>query len=213
MRSLSSYLKQKPLVAILRGIQPKEVIDIANVLVDSGFSIIEVPLNSPDPLKSISLLADKFEDKILIGAGTVIHKTDVKDVKSAGAQLVVTPHANSEVIANAKDLELICIPGFATPTEAFSMINLGADALKLFPAESAPPEVLKSINAVLPKSIPILPVGGITPEKMRSYIIAGASGFGLGSALYKAGTSAKDVLEKAKKFNVAIEQLRLEFNF
>ena len=213
MRSLSSYLKQKPLVAILRGIQPKEVIDIANVLVDSGFSIIEVPLNSPDPLKSISLLADKFEDKILIGAGTVLHKTDVKDVKSAGARLVVTPHANSEVIASAKDLELICIPGFATPTEAFSMINLGADALKLFPAESALPEVLKSINAVLPKSIPILPVGGITPEKMRSYIIAGASGFWLGSALYKAGASAKDALEKAKKFNTAIEQLRLEFNF
>ena len=213
MRSLSSYLKQKPLVAILRGIQPKEVIDIANVLVDSGFSIIEVPLNSPAPLKSITLLANKFDEKILIGAGTVLQKADVKDVKSAGARLMVTPHANSDVIASAKDLELICIPGFATPTEAFSMINLGVDALKLFPAESARPEVLKSINAVLPRSIPILPVGGITPDKMRSYIIAGASGFGLGSALYKAGTSAKDVFEKAKKFNVAIEQLRLEFNF
>lgn len=213
MRSLSSYLKQKPLVAILRGIQPREVIDIADVLVDSGFSIIEVPLNSPDPLKSITLLADKFEEKILIGAGTVLQKSDVKDAKSAGARLVVTPHANSDVIASAKDLELICIPGFATPTEAFSMINLGADALKLFPAEGALPKVLKSINAVLPRSIPILPVGSITPEKMRPYIIAGASGFGLGSALYKAGASIKDVLEKVKKFNTEIEQLRLEFDF
>ena len=197
--SLISYLQKKPFVAILRGVQSNEIISIARVLVDSGFSIIEVPLNSPDPLTSITNLSNEFGEKILIGAGTVLQKTDVLDIKNAGAKLAVAPNANPEVITAAKDGGLITIPGIATPTEAFTAIGLGADALKLFPAESAPPEVLKAFKAVLPKPFPVLPVGGITPEKIGPYIQAGASGFGLGSALYKPGSSAKEVHEKAEK--------------
>ena len=206
-QSLISYLQKKPFVAILRGVQSNEIISIARVLVDSGFSIIEVPLNSPDPLASITNLSNEFCEKILIGAGTVLQKTDVLDIKNAGAKLAVAPNANPEVITAAKDGGLITIPGIATPTEAFTAIGLGADALKLFPAESAPPEVLKAFKAVLPKPFPVLPVGGITPEKIEPYIIAGASGFGLGSALYKPGSSAKEVHEKAEKFNHALKDV------
>ena len=143
----------------------------------------------------------------MIGAGTVLQKTDVLDIKNAGAKLAVAPNANPEVITAAKDGGLITIPGIATPTEAFTAISLGADALKLFPAESAPPEVLKAFKAVLPKPFPVLPVGGITPEKIEPYIQAGASGFGLGSALYKPGSSAKEVHEKAEKFNHALKEV------
>ena len=206
-QSLISYLQKKPLVAILRGVQSNEIISIAKVLVDTGFSIIEVPLNSPDPLASITNLSNEFGEKILIGAGTVLQKNDVLDIRNAGAKLAVAPNANPEVITAAKDGGLITIPGIATPTEAFTAIGLGADALKLFPAESAPPEVLKAFTAVLPKAFPVLPVGGITPEKIRPYIQAGASGFGLGSALYKPGSSAKEVHEKAEKFNHALREV------
>lgn len=154
-QSLISFLQKKPLVAILRGVQANEIISIARVLVDSGFSIIEVPLNSPDPLVSITNLSSEFGEKILIGTGTVPQKKiDVLDIKNAGAKLAVAPNANPEVITATKDGGLITIPDIATPTEAFAAISLGADALKLFPAESAPPEVLKPLKPYYPNLFP-----------------------------------------------------------
>lgn len=205
MSLLSPWLKACPLVAILRGVKPDEVLDIGDALINAGFKIIEVPLNSPGPLESIRLLSDKFSGDALIGAGTVLDPTSVQGIAEAGGRLIVMPHAGGDVVLAAKSRDLVAVPGFATPTEAFAMIEAGADGLKLFPAEASGPPVLKAMRAVLPKDVPVLPVGGISPEKMAGYFEAGANGFGLGSALYKPGLSAGEVGENARRFIEALK--------
>ena len=207
MLAFRDALAACPLVAILRGVKPEECIGIGTALVDAGFTIIEVPLNSPDPYASIALLSREFGTRALVGAGTVIDPKQVTEVAQAGGRLIVMPHADSTVVIEAKALGLTTLPGFATPTEAFAMLAAGADGLKLFPAEASPPKVLKAIRAVLPRDVPILPVGSITVENMGDYWSSGANGFGLGSALYKVGNSAEQVGKSAAKFKAAIESL------
>ncbi|MFG1399050.1 2-dehydro-3-deoxy-6-phosphogalactonate aldolase [Roseixanthobacter pseudopolyaromaticivorans] len=185
-----------PLVAILRGLKPEEALDVGAALVDAGIAIIEVPLNSPDPLRSIALLAERFGTDTLIGAGTVMSPADVADVAQAGGRLIVMPHSDGEVIRAAKAAGLICTPGVATPTEAFAALRAGADALKLFPAEGLPPQVLKAWRAVMVGAT-LLPVGGIDAGNMAAYRAAGADGFGLGSALYKPGKPLEDIASDA----------------
>ena len=204
MTTFFSVIEKHPLIAILRGIKPTEVVDVAEILIEKDFKIIEIPLNSPDPIRSIELLTHYFENHAIIGAGTVLDEASIRSIAEAGAKLVVMPNGNGIVVKAAKDRGLIAIPGIATPSEAFAMIEAGADALKLFPAEGIPPSVLKAMKAVLPSTVPILPVGGITPEKMNDYLKAGAIGFGLGSALYKPGMTLRDIRKNAEAFNQAL---------
>jgi 2-dehydro-3-deoxyphosphogalactonate aldolase len=197
-----------PLVAILRGITPAEAPATLRALVDQGFLLIEAPLNSPEPYASITAMRAIAPPEALIGAGTVRTPREVEAVAGAGGDLIVTPHADLAVIAAAKARGLIAMPGAATPTEAFAALGAGADALKAFPAEMIAPAVLKAWRAVIPTDVPILPVGGITPDNMASYLAAGASGFGLGSALYRPGDSAARVAEKAAAFVAAWRALK-----
>lgn len=197
---IRAWLDPLPLVAILRGIRPEEALDIGRALADEGLRIIEVPLNSPEPLDSIRLLAAELGQRCLIGAGTVLQPEQVAQVAAAGGRLIVMPHADTAVITAAKRAGMYCIPGVATPTEAFAAVRAGADAIKLFPAELLTPTVLKAWRAVLPRDLAVLPVGGITPETMTPYIAAGANGFGLGSALYAPGRDASDVARRARAF-------------
>lgn len=192
-----------PLVAILRGLRPDESVEVGEVLVEAGFRLIEVPLNSPDPFTSIRRLAERFGEQALIGAGTVLSASDVGRLRDAGGALCVMPHGDVAVIREAKRQNLVCVPGVATPTEAFAALDAGADGLKLFPAEMLPPAVVKAWLAVLPKGTRLYPVGGITPESMAAYRAAGVAGFGLGSALYKAGLSAAEVGVNARAFAAA----------
>lgn len=192
-----------PLVAILRGITPSEVEAVGAVLYEAGFRLLEVPLNSPDPFASIALLRRSLPVEALVGAGTVLSPERVERLLEAGGELVVMPHADTQVIRAAKVAGLLCVPGVATPTEAFAALDAGADALKLFPAELVTPAVLKAMRAVLPKSTLLLPVGGIAPDTMAPYLAAGANGFGLGSALYAPGMSAAQVGERANAFVAA----------
>lgn len=206
--AFTEWLEPLPLIAILRGVKPEEILDIGQVLVDAGFRIIEVPLNSPEPLSSIEKLSARFGDRILTGAGTVLDPASVPQVEAAGGRLIVMPHADTQVVQAARSRGMYALPGFATPTEAFQMLQAGADGVKLFPAEAASPQVLKAIGAVLPSGTVVVPVGGITPDTLAAYWQAGASGFGLGSALYKAGMSASQVAENAERFANAIKALR-----
>ncbi len=196
----TAWMQPLPLVAILRGLTPQEAPAIGAALADAGFRILEVPLNSPQPLESIELLAKALGDHCLVGAGTVLTPAQVQDVANAGGRLIVMPHADTEVIASAHAMGLRCTPGVATPTEAFAALRAGADALKMFPAEQLPPSVLKAWRSVLPAGTGLLPVGGITPERMAVYRQAGAAGFGIGSALYAPGTSAAEVARRAHAF-------------
>jgi 2-dehydro-3-deoxyphosphogalactonate aldolase len=207
MLAFKDALAACPLVAILRGVEPAQCLDVGGALLDAGFGIIEVPLNSPDPYESIALLARELGDRALVGAGTVTSPQQVDEVAQAGGRLIVMPHADTKVVVEVKALGLFALPGFATPTEAFAALQAGADALKLFPAEANPPKVLRALRAVLPKDAPILPVGSITVENMGEYWAAGASGFGLGSALYKPGASPEDVGKTARKFKAAVDLL------
>jgi 2-dehydro-3-deoxyphosphogalactonate aldolase len=200
---IQKYLERMPLVAILRGITPDEVVDVGHALVAAGFTIIEVPLNSPTPLESIARLRAAVGDDVLVGAGTVITTSQVRDVADAGGQLIVSPNYDAEVIYATTDAGLASIPGVATATEAFAALVSGADALKLFPAELLTPTVLRALRSVLPEDARILPVGGITPGAMQGYVAAGANGFGLGSALYKRGDSAAKVSASAQAFVAA----------
>ena len=186
-----------PLVAILRGIRPDEAIDIAAKLVDAGFKLIEVPLNSPEPLKSIELIADRFGDSALVGAGTVLTSNQVNDVANAGGRLIVAPNFAPAVAETARAKGLDYLPGIGTVSEAFAALDAGATALKLFPAEMIPPVAVKAMLAVLPKGTRLLPVGGIDETTMAGYAKAGAKGFGLGSAIYKPGMTADDVAARA----------------
>jgi 2-dehydro-3-deoxyphosphogalactonate aldolase len=197
---LSSWLNPLPLVAILRGIHPDEAVSIGRVLADAGFRMLEVPLNSPQPMESIRRLAQSLGDSFLVGAGTVMTSTQVDEVAAAGGRLIVMPHADTVVIRAAKDAGIVCVPGVATPTEAFAALAAGADGLKLFPADQLSPEALKSWRAVLPKELPVLPVGGITPDNMAPWLAAGAQGFGIGSALYAPGLDADEVASRAHAF-------------
>lgn len=196
-------LAKLPLVAILRGLQPTEASDVAAALIAAGFLCVEVPLNSPEPLESIRRIREQFDGKLLVGAGTVLSVVQVRTVRDAGAQLAVSPDSNPQVVTAAKDAGMISIPGFATPTEAFASIRAGADALKLFPAESASPAVLRALKAVLPPTVPILPVGGISIATMPSYLAAGAAGFGIGSSIYTPGLTAQAVGQRAAEFVTA----------
>ena len=196
---LSQALAQLPLIAILRGLTPAEAPTIGQALMDSGFAIIEVPLNSPDPLASIRALTDMFP-QTLIGAGTVLNTAQVQQVHAAGGRLIVAPNFQPAVVAQALQLGMVVLPGVVTPSEAFAAIEAGAHGLKLFPAELITPTVLKALRAVLPPSMPLLPVGGITPDNMAAYRAAGASGFGLGSALYAPGRTAEQVRRQAAAF-------------
>ena len=197
---LDQALKQLPLVAILRGVKPEEVEAIADALYIEGFRVIEVPLNSPDALDSIARLARRMPADAVVGAGTVLSVQAVDDVAGAGGKVIVMPHADVEVIRAAKARGLFCVPGAATPTEAFAAVHAGADAVKLFPAELITPTIVKAMRAVLPKALRLLPVGGITPDNMGPYVKAGAAGFGLGSALYAPGLSAAEVGQRAHAF-------------
>lgn len=188
-----------PLVAILRGIAPHDAAAIGDTLYEHGFRIIEVPLNSPQPADSIRILRQHLPADAVIGAGTVLDVAAVKTVADAGGELIVMPHADATVIRAAKERGLFCVPGVATPTEAFAALAAGADALKAFPAEMLTPAVVKAWRAVLPK-VAILPVGGITPQSLASYVAAGAAGFGLGSALYKPGAKPGEVAAAARDF-------------
>lgn len=204
MNSLDEALDCLPLVAILRGLQPARAIEVGETLVDAGFRMIEVPLNSPQPLHSIEHLAHALGERAIIGAGTVLKSADINAVASAGGRLIVMPHADCSLIRQVDHLGLFCIPGVATPTEAFAALDAGADALKMFPAEAMPPAVVKAWRAVIRPPVRLLPVGGITPESMADYFEAGASGFGLGSALFKPDMSLPTLAANAAAFVRAI---------
>ena len=189
-----------PLIAIIRGVRPEEAEAIGDALLSAGIGIIEVPLNSPSPLESIGRLARKFGGAAMIGAGTVLHPADVARVADAGGRIIVSPSVDLSVIEATVKNGLVSAPGYFTPSEAFAALNAGAHALKLFPAEAAPPAVVKAQRAVLPRETPLIVVGGVQPESMRPYLDAGADGFGLGSGVYRPGQSARDVAEQALRF-------------
>ena len=202
--TLRSWLQRCPLVAILRGVKPQEVESIVEVLREEGIFVVEVPLNSPEPLESIELLAKRFGDNMLIGAGTVTKTSGVTDVAAAGGRLIVTPHADLNVVRTAKEKGLLTAPGFFNPTEAFALLEAGADALKLFPADVLGPPMLKAMRAVLPKDTIVLPVGGVGVEQIPQWLSAGAQGFGLGTSLYRPGDTPEAVRGKAKALVAAL---------
>jgi 2-dehydro-3-deoxyphosphogalactonate aldolase len=193
-----------PLVAILRGVRPDEVEAIGDELVAAGFTLIEVPMNSPDPLDSVARLARRFDGRAVVGAGTVLTASHVQAVIDAGGTMIISPNANLSVISASAAAGVVSLPGIATPSEAFAALDAGATALKIFPAEAASPAVVKAMLAVLPKGTRLLPVGGISPDTMEPWRAAGAAGFGLGSALYKPGMTAAEVGERARQFIAAL---------
>jgi len=195
-----------PLVAILRGIRPDEAEAVGDALVEAGLRIIEVPLNSPDPFDSIARLARRFGTRVLIGAGTVMRGADVDRVADAGGQLIVTPHADPAVVRAAKAHGMAAMPGFFTPAEAFALLDAGADALKLFPAEGGNPAMLRALRAVLPPGTMVLPVGGMDAGTMAAWRDAGAAGFGIGSAIYRPGDTAATVATKAAALLAALNK-------
>jgi 2-dehydro-3-deoxyphosphogalactonate aldolase len=208
MTEFDAELRRCPLIAILRGVRPSEVTGIGEALVEAGFGLIEVPLNSPDPLDSIARLAGALAGRVVIGAGTVLRETDVAAVQAAGGEMIISPNTNLNVIAATARAGLVSVPGIATPSEAFAALDAGATALKLFPAEGSSPAVLKAIRAVLPSGVRVLPVGGITPENLAPWLHAGAAGFGLGSALYAPGFTPGEVAVRARNFIAALESER-----
>ena len=195
-----NYLDACPLVGIIRGVTPDEIEAIGTAIFDAGIRIIEVPLNSPDPFKSIQRLADRLGDRVLIGAGTVLEPDQVAEVKAAGGRLIVSPNTNPAVIRASVAAGMIASPGYFSPSEAFIAIETGAHALKFFPAEAATPAVIKAQRAVLPRHIPLIVVGGIQPDAMQPWLQAGADGFGLGSGLYVPGQSPAATAEKAQAY-------------
>ena len=201
-QKFSAAMSALPLVAILRGIGPEEAGDIGSALVGAGFRILEVPLNSPQPLQSIQALAGQFP-QALVGAGTVLNVRDVVAVHAAGGQLVVAPNFNAAVVKQAVRLGMVCLPGVLSASEAFAALEAGAAGLKLFPAEMIPPAAVKALRAVIAADVALLPVGGITPRNIAQYRTAGASGFGIGSALFKPGLHAAQVGANARDFAAA----------
>jgi len=208
--TFSTAFSACPLVAVLRWITPDEVGDVGEILFEAGFRLIEVPLNSPDPWSSIERLAKRFGDDVLIGAGTVMTPEDVIRVRNSGGRLIVMPHADVAVIEAALAQGLSCVPGVATPTEGFAVLRAGGSGLKLFPAEAMSPAVLKAWRAVFAPQIPLLPTGGITPDAMRAWVGAGASGFGVGGNLYRPGRALADIRASAAQFASAWRQITLQ---
>ena len=200
------YFAECPLVGIVRGVAPDEAEVIAQALYDGGIRIIEVPLNSPEPFESIQIIAEKFGGRALVGAGTVLDSADVSRVAQAGGRLVVSPNTNAAVIGATVAAGLVSSPGYFTPSEAFEAIRAGAHAIKLFPAEAASPAVVKSQRAVLPKDVPLIVVGGVTPESIPGWMAAGADGFGLGGGLYKSGQDPQTTLERARAYVAAVKR-------
>ena len=205
-QKLNNGLQSLPLIAILRGLTPLDALPIGQALVNTGWTLIEVPLNSPQPLDSIAALASAFP-QALVGAGTVLTPGDVRNVHAAGGQLIISPNFNPAVVSEAVRLGLVCLPGIMTASEAFAALGAGATGLKIFPAEMASPAVVKALRAVLPTDTLLLPVGGITPGKVQAYMTAGATGFGIGSALYKPGQGAETVTQNATQFIAACARL------
>ncbi len=201
LESLIEAAGRCPLVAILRGVRPDEVEAVADALVEAGLAMIEVPLNSPEPLDSIARLARRYGPEVMIGAGTVLTPADVAAVRAAGGRLIVSPNANPEVIRASAGL--VSLPGFYTPSEAFAAIAAGATGLKLFPADGASPAYLKAQRAVFPAGLPLFAVGGITPDNLAQWLAAGAMGAGIGSALYAPGLTAAEVGLRARAFVTA----------
>lgn len=208
MISVQAAFIELPLVAILRGLTPERALEVGGGLLQLGFRLVEVPLNSPDPFASIRILAEAFGGRMVVGGGTVLRTADVGRIADVGGRLVVMPHGDPAVVRAARREGLTCIPGVATPTEAFHALDQGADALKLFPAEALPPDVVRSWRAVLPETTRLLPVGGITPETLENYLRAGASGFGLGSALFKPDLPLPKIRDNARAFAAAYRRAR-----
>lgn len=199
------HLKAMPLIAILRGITPDEAVAVGEELVGAGFGIIEVPLNSPDPLVSISRLAAAFEGRAVIGAGTVYRADEVNTVCDNGGTLIVSPNCNPAVIERTKELGLISAPGVFTPTEAMTALDSGADVLKLFPGEALNPTIVRGMSAVLPKGTRLVLVGGVTPDTPKQWKDAPLAGYGIGSALYKPGLTPREVGERARAFVAGVK--------
>lgn len=204
---LREALAACPIVAILRGVTPGEATAVGAALVDAGVTLIEAPLNSPEPFETLRRLRRALDGCAIVGAGTVLTVEDVGRVRDAGGELVVSPNADPRVIAAAAAAGMISLPGYFTPTEAFAALSAGAHGLKLFPAEAATPAVLKAQRAVLPREAPILAVGGIRPETLAPWRAAGADGFGVGSHLYAPGRSAAEVEAAARAFVAAAKTL------
>jgi 2-dehydro-3-deoxyphosphogalactonate aldolase len=198
------YFDQCPLVAIIRGVTPDEAEAIGQAVYDAGIRIIEVPLNSPDPIESIRRVAARFGESMLVGAGTVLEPERVAEIGAAGGRLIVAPNTNVEVIEETIAAGMVSCPGYFTPSDAFDALEAGATALKLFPAEGASPAVLKAQRAVIPKEVPILVVGGVKPETMQAWLDAGADGFGLGGGLYQPGQSPAETGERARAYVAAL---------
>lgn len=187
----------REIIAILRGVKPDEVVAICETILEAGIDRIEVPLNSPQPFDSIGLIAEAFGDRALIGAGTVLTPEDAQRVKEVGGALVVSPDTNPAVIKKTKELGMQSFPGVMTPTDCFTALRAGADGLKFFPGNLVGPAGLKAMRAVIPAEVPAYAVGGAGPENFAEWAAAGATGFGIGSAIYKAGYSVAEVRAKA----------------
>jgi len=208
MTDLRDALRQMPIVAILRGITPGEVSWAFDVLSTAGFRLIEIPLNSPEPMKSIRLLQKHAGEDVLVGAGTVLSVQQVEELKAIGARLIVAPNCDPTVIRAAKSGGMAVLPGVATATEAFTALQAGADGLKMFPGELLPPAAVKAWRAVMPPQTLLLPVGGVTPDNMAAYFAASADGFGIGSALYKPGIDAIELKRRAAAFVRRLQEIR-----
>ncbi len=203
---LKRYLDECPLIAIIRGVTSDEADAIGDAIFEGGIRIVEVPLNSPDPLKSIERLVTRFGDRALVGAGTVLKPEQVQQVKGVGGRIIVSPDTNVEVISAAAEAGLVSSPGYFTPSEAFAALRAGAHALKLFPAEAASPSVLKAQLAVIPRDVPVLVVGGVQPDNMQPWLDAGAMGFGLGGGLYRPGQTAEVTLRRARAYVAGVRR-------
>ncbi|MBJ94577.1 MAG: 2-dehydro-3-deoxy-6-phosphogalactonate aldolase [Rickettsiales bacterium] len=206
-RSLQAALGELPLIAILRGLPPKEAAEVATTLVDVGFRVVEVPLNSPRPFESIAAMVEAVGDRAVVGAGTVLSADDAHRVAAAGATLVIAPNTDLTVARACAESELDWVPGVFTPSEAFSAVQGGARALKLFPAGAASPAFLTALQAVLPGAVPILAVGGIAADDLSSWWQAGARGFGIGGALYRPGRTVEELRQRAQSLLAAAREL------
>mgnify|MGYP001251756185 CR=1 FL=1 len=202
-----TLIKKLPLIAILRGIKPEECLEIGYELFNVGFRIIEIPLNSPEAFKSIEKLVQKLEGEVIIGAGTIFTTKQLQTLFNVGGKLAVMPHVDIKIIEMAKKLNIICFPGVSTPTEALTALQAGADGLKIFPAEMITPNILKSWKVILPENTLLFPVGGIQPESIEAYVLAGATGFGIGSALFHPGKSVSEIVNSGKAFKKSWEKL------
>lgn len=205
---LSSALRACPIISILRGIRPHEAEPIGAALLEAGIRIAEVPLNSPEPLESIAVLAREFGEQMLVGAGTVTAPEQVRQIAAAGGELVVTPHADACIVRAAKQAGLIAIPGALSPAEVFTMHHAGADAIKLFPAEAMGTRLLTALLAVLPSTVRMIPVGGVDAHNALSWMKAGAAGVGVGSSIYQPGDTAFGMLQKARALVASLAKER-----